>query len=93
MTKLNRKAMSKEHIIAATFRSCALEDPMTSRSWRHGVLALLLAAAVAAPQAGQRPGGGGEETPPTPLATPVAKADARMFKLKEAARRRRAVDV
>ncbi len=58
---------------------------MSARSWRPGVFVLLFAAAVAAPQAGQRGGGAAVDVPPTPLATPVAKPDPRVVKLKEAA--------
>ena len=47
-------------------------------------LAAVLVLAVAAPQA-QRGGGSTPAPPPTPLATPVAKPDARIQKLKEAA--------
>ena len=47
-------------------------------------LAVVLVLAVAAPQA-QRGGGSTPAPPPTPLATPVAKADARIQKLKETA--------
>jgi aminobenzoyl-glutamate utilization protein B len=59
---------------------------MSRRFWRSGVLPLLFAVLVAVPQAGQRPGGGGGPEPaPTPLATTVAKPDARVMKLKEVA--------
>jgi aminobenzoyl-glutamate utilization protein B len=46
-------------------------------------MTLALACAIAAPQA-QRPGAGGAQPTLTPLATPVAKPDARVTKLKEA---------
>jgi aminobenzoyl-glutamate utilization protein B len=49
-----------------------------------GGLAMALALAAAAPQA-QRGGGGTPAPPPTPLSTVVAKPDARVQKLKEAA--------
>src|SRR6266540_407072 len=52
-------------------------------SWLAG-LAALLALAVATPEA-QRGGGGAPAPPPTPLSTVVAKPDARVQKLKEAA--------
>jgi aminobenzoyl-glutamate utilization protein B len=43
----------------------------------------LVALVVVAPQAGQRPDVAAADAPPTPLATPVAKPDARVMKLKE----------
>jgi aminobenzoyl-glutamate utilization protein B len=58
---------------------------MSKRNWWLGGVAGLLALAIAAPHA-QRPGSGSADAPPapTPLATPVAKPDARVMKLKEA---------
>jgi aminobenzoyl-glutamate utilization protein B len=53
-------------------------------SWGAG-LALLVILAVGSLQAGQRPGGAQPEAPPTALATSVARPDARVMKLKEAA--------
>ena len=54
------------------------------KSWWLSGLAALVALVVASPQAGQRPGSSTEAQPPTPLATTVAKPDARVMKLKEA---------
>jgi aminobenzoyl-glutamate utilization protein B len=51
--------------------------------WRLGGLATTLALTLAVPLAGQRGGAAQADVPPTPLATPVAKADARVMKLKE----------
>ena len=77
--------MSKEHIIAATF-------PQLSFGGSHDESFLAPRSARAAasqplwpprrPASG--PAAAATETPPTPLATPVAKADARVMKLKEA---------
>ena len=54
---------------------------MSTRIWWLMGLAALVTLAAAVPQA-QR-GGGAAPEPPTPLATPVVKADARVMKLKE----------
>ncbi len=55
-----------------------------ARVWRLAVVTGLLVLTVAAPQA-QRGGGNTPPPPPTPLSTVVAKPDARIQKLKEAA--------
>jgi aminobenzoyl-glutamate utilization protein B len=55
---------------------------MSRRTWLGG-LALAIAVTSVDPLAGQRPGGAAPEQPPTPLATPVGKPDARTMKLKE----------
>ncbi len=54
---------------------------MSTRNWWLAGLAGVLAVTIAAPQA-QR-GAAAPADPPTPLATPVAKPDARIMKLKE----------
>ncbi|HXG88896.1 MAG TPA: amidohydrolase [Vicinamibacterales bacterium] len=56
---------------------------MPNRSRSLAALALLIAVAASGPVAGQR-GDTADQPAPTPLATPVAKADARVMKLKEA---------
>jgi aminobenzoyl-glutamate utilization protein B len=56
---------------------------MSKRNWWLSGFVSLVALVVVAPQAGQRPDVAAADAPPTPLATPVAKPDARVMKLKE----------